>query len=154
MNGLLHMKRAILKRLLPGLALGAILSLALPAAELVPFTDITTEQAAALIREKEADSLFKIIDVRSAAEFAENRIKDALNIDIKAADFREKIEKLDRNGIYLMFCLGGVRSARAMNLMKEWGFKQAYNLAGGLMKWQAQKLPLESAPVQAAAPSS
>jgi len=152
MNGLLHRKKAILKRLLPGLALGAILSLALPAAELVTFTDITPAQAAALIREKEADPLFKIIDVRTAAEFAENRLRGALHIDIKAADFREKIEKLDRNGIYLMFCLGGVRSARAMNLMKEWGFKQAYNLAGGLMKWQAQKLPLEGARVRVAAP--
>jgi len=152
MNGLLHRKKAILKRLLSGLALGAILSIALPAAELVTFTDITPAQAAALIREKEADPLFRIIDVRTAAEFAESRLKGALNIDVKAPDFKDQIVTLDKRGTYLAYCKGGGRSARAMNLMKEWGFKQAYNLAGGLMKWQEEKLPLEGARVRVAAP--
>ena len=90
--------------------------------------------------------------MRTAQEFAENRIQGALNIDVKAPDFKEKVEKLDRNGIYLAYCKGGVRSARAMNMMKELGFKQVYNLAGGLMKWQAEKLPLEAPSVQPAAP--
>ena len=148
-----HTKQTILKQLLLGATLIGFLSSGLPAAAIVPFSDITPGQAAGLIKENGADPLFKIIDVRSAKEFSENWIKGALNIDVKAPDFKEKIEKLDRNGVYLAYCRGGVRSARAMNLMKEWGFKQVYNLAGGLMRWQAEKLPLETTPVQTVIPS-
>jgi phage shock protein E len=146
MNNGKQMKQTILKGLL-GMALSGFLFLTLPATGIVPFTDITPAQAAALIKEKNTDPLFKIIDVRSATEFAENRIKDALDIDVKGLDFAEKIAKLDREGVYLVYCKGGVRSARAMNLMKDTGFKQVFNLAGGLMKWQAEKLPLEGAPL-------
>jgi rhodanese-related sulfurtransferase len=128
--------------------------LAATAADLVPFGDITPAQAAALIAEKDEDPLFILLDVRSATEFSENRIKGALNIDVKAVDFKEKVEKLDKNGIYLAYCKGGVRSARAMNLMKEWGFREVYNLAGGLTGWQAEKLPLQTeAPPTANAPA-
>jgi phage shock protein E len=143
------MKQTTLNRLLAGMALCGLLILAAPAAELAPFTDITPAQAAALIKDKGEDPLFVILDVRTAAEFAENRIKGALNIDVKAPAFKEKVEKLDKNGVYLVICRGGVRSARAMNLMKEWGFKQVYNLGGGLKKWQAENLPLETAPLPA-----
>jgi len=137
---------------LPIMALCLFLSFAAPAADLAPFTDITPSQAAALIKEKGADPLFVILDVRTAKEFSTCWIKGALNIDIKAADFKEKVEKLDRSGIYLAYCKGGVRSARAMNLMKEAGFKMVFNLVGGLMKWQAEKLPLEFAPILADPP--
>jgi rhodanese-related sulfurtransferase len=123
------------------------LFLTLPATGPVPFSDLTPAQAAALMEEKSIDPLFKIVDVRSAAEFAWNRIKGAQNIDVKAFDFAAKIAKLDKDGSYLVYCKGGVRSARAMNLMKDTGFKQVYNLGGGLLKWQAEKLPLESAPL-------
>jgi rhodanese-related sulfurtransferase len=128
--------------------------LATSAADQVPFTDITPTQAAALIKEKSADPLFKILDVRTPEEFALNYIKGALNIDVKALDFKEKIEKLDKNSTYLAYCKGGVRSAMAMNLMKEQGFKQVYNLGGGLMKWQEEKQPLEGAPIPADPPAT
>jgi rhodanese-related sulfurtransferase len=131
-----------------------LLSFAAAAADLVPFGDITPGQAAAMIAEKSVDPLFKIIDVRTAAEFAANRIKGALNIDVKADDFKDKVARLDRNGIYLVYCRGGVRSVRAMNLMKELGFVRVYNLAGGLKKWQEEKQPLETSPLPAATPAN
>jgi rhodanese-related sulfurtransferase len=143
MNNRKHMKQMILKQLLLGMSLWGFLLFTMPAANLVPFSDITPSQAAALIAEKGASPLFIILDVRTAKEFAENHIKDALNIDVKAPDFKESIDKLDRNSIYLVYCLVGVRSAKAMNLMREWGFKQVYNLAGGFKKWQEEKLPRE-----------
>jgi phage shock protein E len=146
----------ILFRLLALAIFYGMVPLATSAADLVPFTDIMPAQAMALIKEKSADPLFKILDVRTPEEFALNYIKGALNIDVKALDFKEKVDKLAKNGIYLVYCKGGVRSARAMYLMKETGFKTVFNLGGGLMKWQEEKLPLEAAlPVQtAAAPPS
>ncbi|MCX6556999.1 MAG: PDZ domain-containing protein [Candidatus Aminicenantes bacterium] len=124
------------------------------AADITPFSDLTPAQAAAMIAEKNVDPLFKIIDVRTAEEFAVNRIKGALNIDVKADGFKDKVAKLDKNGTYLVYCRGGVRSVRAMNLMKELGFTRVYNLAGGLKNWQAEKLPLEGAAVQIESPKS
>jgi len=124
-----------------------LLSVLLPAADIAPFSDLTPAQAAALIQEKGADPLFKIIDVRTPEEFTANRIERAQNIDVKALDFKEKVAKLNKAGVYLVYCRGGVRSARAMNMMKELGFKKVYNLGGGLKNWQAAKLPLEGATI-------
>jgi rhodanese-related sulfurtransferase len=144
MKNLKNAKAAFLFKLLTWMIICGLLPLTNSAADLLPFTDLTPAQAAALIQEKSADPLFKVIDVRTPAEFALDCVKGALNIDVKAADFAEKIAKLDKDGIYLVYCKGGVRSARAMNLMKDTGFKQVFNLAGGLMKWREEKLPLET----------
>jgi rhodanese-related sulfurtransferase len=144
MNDMEHMIWVILKMVLSGMAFCGFLSITLPAAGLAPFADITPSQAADLIREKGQDPLFIILDVRTAMEFSTSRIKGARNIDAKAPAFRESIGKLDKNGAYLVYCRSGKRSAMAMSLMKELGFKEVYNLAGGILKWQAEKLPLEA----------
>ena len=146
-SGMKPMKQTMAKQWIFAMLLCGLLVLALPAADPVPFSDITPAQAAALIKEKGADPLFVIVDVRTAKEFSTCWIKGTLNIDIKAPDFKEKVEKLARNGVYLACCRGGGRSARAMNLMKEWGFKEVYNLGGGLLKWLEEKLALEFAPI-------
>jgi len=41
-----------------------------------------------------------------------------------------------------VYCKGGVRSARAMQIMQKQGFRQVYNLSGGLNKWQAENRAL------------
>ena len=146
------MKKMLSRKLLSAVILCGFLFLALPATDIVPFSDITPAQAAALIKAKAADPLFAILDVRTAREFAENRIKGAKNVDVKAPDFKDNIVKLDKNGTYLLYCRGGVRSVSAMKLMKEWGFKEVYNLAGGLLRWQKEKLPLEGKPLTAVLP--
>ena len=148
MKDLKSKKQTIIKQLLSAIILCGFLSFALPAADLVPFTKITPSQATAMITEKESDPLFIILDVRTAKEFEDTHIKGAQNIDLKAPDFKEKIDKLDRNGIYLAYCRKGKGSAKAMNLLKKAGFKQVYSLAGGIMKWEEEGLPLEVAPLQ------
>ena len=145
---------AITKGILAGIVLSGFLFVGAQAAGPVPFTDITTGQAAALIKEKGPTPLFILLDVRTPEEFSENRIKGAVNIDIRGTEFKEKVDKLNREGAYLVYCRGGVRSARAMGLMKEWGFKQVFNLAGGLMNWEREKLPLESGPAEKKNPAS
>jgi rhodanese-related sulfurtransferase len=138
----------ITKGILAGFIFSGLLFITAQAADLIPFTDISPAQAAAIMKEKGSTSLFVLLDVRTAEEFAESRLAGALNLDVRGDDFKAKVEKLNREGAYLVYCRGGVRSARAMGLMKEWGFKQVYNLEGGLMNWQREKLPLESGPVK------
>ena len=141
-----------MKKMFSAVILCGISFLALPAADPVPFSDITPAQAAALIKAKGADPLFVILDVRTPKEFALNRIKGARNIDIKAPAARERFGKLDKNSTYLVYCRIGPRSSRTMKAMKKMGFKRVFNLAGGLMRWQQEKLPMEGKPLKAGTP--
>src|SRR5438477_6868712 len=60
-----------------------------------------------------ADKKNVVLDVRSQREFDAGHIPGAVNIDVNAPDFREKVEKLEKNKTYLVHCAAGVRSAKA-----------------------------------------
>jgi rhodanese-related sulfurtransferase len=78
-----------------------------------------------------------IIDVRTADEFAEIRIPNAINIDIfKGQGFIYQIDELDKNKSYFVYCRSGARSENACNIMQQLGFEKAYNLVGGIIDWQ------------------
>lgn len=76
-----------------------------------------------------------IIDVRSAAEYAQGMIPGSLHIDIMGGDFAEKIKRLDKDKSYYLYCRSGNRSGMAAGAMSQWGFKELYNLTGGIMSW-------------------
>ncbi|MBI1185489.1 rhodanese-like domain-containing protein [bacterium] len=78
----------------------------------------------------------KIIDVRTADEFSDSYIQGAENIDIMHPDFVENVKNLDKNQAYFVYCRSGARSANAMSVMQELGFKEVYNLNGGIMQWE------------------
>ncbi len=85
------------------------------------------------------DSNAVIIDVRTEEEFSEGFIPGALNIDIyKGQGFVYLIEELDKSKNYYVYCKAGGRSAQACSIMNQLGFKSAFNLVGGIMKWQGE----------------
>lgn len=73
-----------------------------------------------------------LIDVRTSGEYRQGAIKGALNIDIMSADFRNKIAGFDPLKTYLVYCRSGSRSGQACNYMAGLGFKNVYNLSGGI----------------------
>jgi rhodanese-related sulfurtransferase len=75
------------------------------------------------------------IDVRTKSEIEAGMIKNALHIDISSPDFRSQIDKLDRNKSYLVYCHAGSRSKKAVEIMKEMGFKSLHNLSEGYRAW-------------------
>ncbi|MBA4302657.1 MAG: rhodanese-like domain-containing protein [Sphingobacteriaceae bacterium] len=77
-----------------------------------------------------------ILDVRTPGEFKSGYIPGAINIDIYAADFQTQVQKLDKSKTYLVYCRSGARSSNAGNLMVTNGFKEVYNLQGGMMGWR------------------
>lgn len=89
------------------------------------------------INGKEARELIKnekdltIIDIRTAMEVASGKIPGSKHIDIYSSDFQKKIDKLNRDGKYLVYCAAGGRSRSAVNLMEQMGFKDIYELKGG-----------------------
>jgi len=76
-----------------------------------------------------------IIDVRTPEETAEGKIEGAMEIDVNDASFDEKIQALDKDKIYLVYCQSGGRSVTTCNKMAELGFKNLNNLVGGYTAW-------------------
>jgi rhodanese-related sulfurtransferase len=78
-----------------------------------------------------------IIDVRTPEEFQVNPLAAALNINYLGEGFWDKMEQLDSDKIYLIYCRTGRRSLRACTLMKNGGFDKdkIFNLDGGIAAW-------------------
>ena len=76
-----------------------------------------------------------LLDVRTPKEIAAGKIEGALEIDVLAPDFMEKIKQLDQEATYLVYCKAGGRSAKACTIMKGQGFKKLHNLKGGYTEW-------------------
>jgi rhodanese-related sulfurtransferase len=84
----------------------------------------------------EADENAVILDVRTEDECNEGIIADSINIDIHLGQgFIDKIEALDKNKNYYVYCRSGMRSAKACEIMNELGFENTYNLLGGITEW-------------------
>ena len=83
-----------------------------------------------------------IIDVRNSSEFSKAHLQSAVNIDINGGHFDDIISKLDKSKPVLLYCLSGARSSTAASHMRAMGFREVYELEGGLMKWRTAGLPL------------
>lgn len=79
----------------------------------------------------------QIIDVRTPEEFNSKHLDNAVNINFNDPNFAAEIAQLDASKPTFVYCLSGGRSAAALAKMKELGFTEAYNMKGGMMKWNA-----------------
>lgn len=86
----------------------------------------------------------QLIDVRTPEEFNQGHLKGALNYNINSNEFQDQISKLDKNKIVLVYCLSGGRSASAAEQMASKGFREIYNMQGGIMKWNAANKSLDT----------
>jgi len=82
-----------------------------------------------------------LIDARTPEEFAKGHLPNAVNYNWNAKEFVEQIATLDKSKPVLIYCLSGSRSSSAASKMRAEGFKEVYELDGGIMKWRAANLP-------------
>lgn len=82
-----------------------------------------------------------VIDVRTPEEFSKGHLQNATNIDWNGNDFGNGIARLDKSKPVLVYCLSGGRSAAAASKMRAEGFKEVYEMEGGMMKWRAAGMP-------------
>lgn len=85
-----------------------------------------------------------IIDVRTPGEFVGGHLKNAVNININSADFKQKVETLDKNKPVFVYCLSGGRSSTAASYMRKQGFATVYEMSGGMLKWNNAGKPVET----------
>ena len=77
-----------------------------------------------------------ILDVRTPKEYAEGHINGSINMNYFDKDFKNQLGKLDKAKPVYVYCHSGGRSSKAMNIMKNQGFKTIYNLTGGYAAWK------------------
>jgi len=91
---------------------------------------------------KDEGSEFTVIDLRSSEEFKKGHIEGAENMDVYVPDFEERLDELDREKKYIIYCGTGVRGTRTMNKMEDMEFNEVYNILGGFKGWEVNELPV------------
>lgn len=83
-----------------------------------------------------------VLDVRNEKDFNEGHIINALNIPVTSlADRISNIEKYKKQPV-LVYCRTGQQSARACTILRQYSFESVYKLAGGILSWKGENLPL------------
>ena len=82
-----------------------------------------------------------IIDVRTPDEFNKGHLKNSLNINWFDENFDENLNIFSKDLPVMVYCLSGGRSSKANERIKSLGFKNVYELDGGILEWRRNKLP-------------
>ena len=105
-------------------------------------TAATERLSPALAADRLASALPPVtVDVRTPREHQEKSIAGSLSLPLN--HLAERLHELPRAQPLLVYCAGGYRSSIAASLLKEHGFDQAQEIAGGLTAWEAAGLPVE-----------
>lgn len=76
---------------------------------------------------------FVLIDVREPHEWDIARIEGAKLIPL--GDVPKRLNELNPEDEIVLHCKGGVRSAKAVGILQEAGFKNVLNMKGGILAW-------------------
>lgn len=102
--------------------------------------NVKTIEAKAFAEKIAATPNPQILDVRTPEEFASEHIDNAKNANWLSADFITNTAKLDKSKPVFVYCKSGGRSQKASEKLNELGFTRIYQLAGGILKWDAAGL--------------
>jgi len=80
-----------------------------------------------------SDNAFIILDIRDEAAYDQEHIPGAINIPLKELGYR--LFSLDKTKDIIVYCDVGVRSKVACQILANAGFKDVYNLTGGMKAW-------------------
>ncbi len=106
-------------------------------------TDIqlVSPAAAADVLEDRAPEVV-LLDVRTPDEFNEAHVPDSVNIDFYATNFAAQLDELPKDVPYVVYCRSGNRSSSTMDIMRDLGFTEVWDVDGGIIAWSEADLPL------------
>ncbi|MBM3773574.1 MAG: molybdopterin-synthase adenylyltransferase MoeB [Acidobacteria bacterium] len=82
---------------------------------------------------------FVLIDVREPHEYQIARIPHARLIPL--GELPKRVHELDSAGEIVAHCKSGMRSAKAVDFLKQAGFRKVKNMKGGILAWSDQVDP-------------
>lgn len=83
-----------------------------------------------------------IIDVRTRQEYQAGHLDGAINLDYYSSGFLDRLKALNKNNTYIVYCRKGIRGGIALEMMRSLGFKEVYNILGGLALWAEEGWPM------------
>jgi rhodanese-related sulfurtransferase len=96
------------------------------------FYEITADQLEERIK-NEADNNYIIVDIRDDASYDQAHIPGAINIPLNELGYR--LFSLDKTKDIIVYCFRGITSEVACKILVNAGFKDVYNLTGGIKAW-------------------
>ena len=82
-----------------------------------------------------------LLDVRRLEEIAVERLENSQNI-VFDENFETKLADLEQKPLFV-YCASGKRSAKAAAILRKKGYKNVYELEGGLGAWKEAGLTLD-----------
>ena len=87
----------------------------------------------------------QVLDVRTQSEYNRGHLQNALLADwTDPASFAERIKSLEKDKPVYAYCFSGARSGAAATWLRKQGFKEVYNMQGGILAWTNAQYPVES----------
>ncbi|MBT8193002.1 MAG: rhodanese-like domain-containing protein [Acidimicrobiia bacterium] len=103
---------------------------------------VSASDAAAVLDDRAPEVV--LLDVRTPEEFNEVRVPGSINVDFYAADFASQLDTLSKDVPYVVYCRSGNRSSQTMDIMRDLGFTEVWDVDGGIISWNEAGLPLEN----------
>lgn len=103
------------------------------------YRSVTAEEFSDIISN---NSEVQILDVRTPAEYAEGHIYNAINVDVKSAQFEKQVEvAISKERLVAVYCRSGRRSKTAADFLVSKGY-DVVDLNNGFNEWQSLNMPV------------
>lgn len=94
---------------------------------------------------RENSGVAQLVDVRTPEEFMRGHLKRAMNLNFNDDNFEDIVKaKLDKTRPVFVYCFSGRRSTDAAAFLRDLGYKDVYDMAGGFAKWTSSSKPYAS----------
>lgn len=99
-----------------------------------------TEAWEIITKNRESDELV-ILDVSTPKEYKDLHLEGAVNLNLFSRSFKARLDIMNKDKVYVVYCKMGGRSKIARKLMQKFGFQTVYNIIGGVFLWEDEGLP-------------
>jgi rhodanese-related sulfurtransferase len=96
---------------------------------------VDTQQMMKLVAENTNNPKFVILDVSPEPAYARAHIEGAVSMAASKPDFESKVQQLDKEKTYLVYCMGGRWTPEAVNIMQKYKFSHVIAASEGLSGW-------------------
>jgi len=99
--------------------------------------DVDAQTVAAI---KERDDVL-VLDVREQWEYDEGHIPGVTHIPMD--EVQNRLNEIPTDKTVILTCRSGNRSGQITDLLRQNGYDDVHNMAGGILSWQSSGLPVE-----------
>lgn len=83
---------------------------------------------------------YTLLDVRTQEEYDNGHLEGSTLLDFYDSNFKKQLSKLDKTKPVFVYCAVGGRSASTVTALTTMGFKEVYDLKGGIKRWSKEQL--------------